>query len=253
MLLQRLGVIVLVSLMVLCCKQVDLPTTPKLDDPPTPEPQTLQVFFTADTREGDIPFAVEFVSHVTGGTPPYGYRWLFGDGEISALQNPIHTYMRERVSGLYEVRLTVVDVANGIAEDSMLITVHGINPIHLKMRVDAAVAPVFPPSVVFWFGLNSERIGEMGFLDAEYSSTTRSWWMEVSWDGELREGAHQMVWILHAGMLGISILSQVEWRLTLEVTSSNEFIKAENYSTGWVRFPAYEAYKIVEFVVHMQN
>ena len=36
--------------------------------------------------------SVQFVSTAFGGTPPYSYYWAFGDGNVSTLPNPNHTY-----------------------------------------------------------------------------------------------------------------------------------------------------------------
>jgi len=54
---------------------------------------------------------VSFVntSHDNGGSPIVSYYWEFGDGAVSSLQHPTHTY---ETAGGYEVRLTVTNACN---------------------------------------------------------------------------------------------------------------------------------------------
>ena len=51
--------------------------------------------------------AIQFYGSADGGSPPYTWQWMFGDGSSSNDQNPVHTY--EDV-GNYNVTLTVVDI-----------------------------------------------------------------------------------------------------------------------------------------------
>jgi PKD repeat protein len=56
---------------------------------------------------GQVPLNVAFTGTGTGGTPPYGYSWNFGDGSAaSTQQNPSHTY---NSAGTYTAKLTVTD------------------------------------------------------------------------------------------------------------------------------------------------
>jgi len=55
---------------------------------------------------------VSFSANISGGTPPYTYRWSFGDGNASMQPNPTHTYA---ASGRYPVQLTVEDNATNRA------------------------------------------------------------------------------------------------------------------------------------------
>jgi hypothetical protein len=52
-----------------------------------------------------------------GGTPPYTWAWDFGDGGMSTLQNPCHTY--SATSGTFVVTLTVTD-SNGTSAGAFL-------------------------------------------------------------------------------------------------------------------------------------
>lgn len=66
--------------------------------------EPLQAGFSADTTSGASPLIVYFTDQSKGN--PTTWLWSFGDGEMSASQNPIHAYMNQ---GLYTVSLTVSD------------------------------------------------------------------------------------------------------------------------------------------------
>lgn len=66
---------------------------------------------------------------ISTGAPTY-WAWEFGDGQISSLSNPIHTYAK---AGTYDVHLTVRDLLGQSAQFSEKITVN-----------DIASAPDFP-------------------------------------------------------------------------------------------------------------
>ena len=58
--------------------------------------------FEADKTKGNAPLDVNFIDKSTGYTT--NWEWDFGDGKISDVQNPFHTYI---VPGFYTVKLTV--------------------------------------------------------------------------------------------------------------------------------------------------
>lgn len=58
---------------------------------------------------------ISFTGSVLSGTPPYIWRWGFGDGTTSSEQNPKHTYDKR---GNYSVVLTVTDSNGNITDDS---------------------------------------------------------------------------------------------------------------------------------------
>jgi PKD repeat protein len=75
-----------------------------------PPPQ-LVAGFVFSPKIGITGQPITFTSVITGGTPPYGFSWNFGDGStVSASPNPIHTYT---TPGNYNITLTVSDAANG--------------------------------------------------------------------------------------------------------------------------------------------
>jgi PKD repeat protein len=66
----------------------------------------LSAHVVASAVSGTAPLAVGFTGSASGGSSPYTYRWTFGDGETSVLQNPTHTYA---AAGTYSAMLTVTD------------------------------------------------------------------------------------------------------------------------------------------------
>ena len=70
---------------------------------------------------GMAPLSVQLSAQIVGGTPPYHYVWIFGDGSNSTLAQATHTYLRP---GFYEVHLNVTDrVGTAVAADHVTVTV----------------------------------------------------------------------------------------------------------------------------------
>ena len=64
--------------------------------------------FTGAPRQGTAPLDVQFTDASTPGSAPIAtWAWTFGDGGISPVRNPIHTY----AAGQYNVTLTVTSTA----------------------------------------------------------------------------------------------------------------------------------------------
>ena len=62
--------------------------------------------FSASPTSGTAPLTVEFIDTSTG--IPTGWKWNFGDGKTSTIQNPSHVYSK---AGNYTVKLTASNVA----------------------------------------------------------------------------------------------------------------------------------------------
>ena len=78
---------------------------PTVEPTPEPTPEPLAAAFTFDKIGSKFviaPITVHFTDLSTGN--PETYLWDFGDGEVSVVQNPQHTYRR---AGTYTVSLTV--------------------------------------------------------------------------------------------------------------------------------------------------
>ncbi len=68
--------------------------------------------FTSNTTLGKAPLTVHFLDHSTG--YPTSWKWDFGDGENSSLQNPVHTYKKV---GIYTVSLIL---RNKYSKDTLI-------------------------------------------------------------------------------------------------------------------------------------
>lgn len=78
--------------------------------------------FTANQTTGLAPLTVQFTD--TSTDQPTAWRWDFGDGTASALQNPAHTYA---TTGTYPVTLNVTNSYDGwIGASSRQITVYSL-------------------------------------------------------------------------------------------------------------------------------
>jgi PKD repeat protein len=80
----------------------------------------LQASVIASPASGPAPLTTSFSGSATGGTPPYGYSWSFGDGSSSSVQNPSHTYSS---AGNYTATLTVNDSKSVSDSESINIAV----------------------------------------------------------------------------------------------------------------------------------
>lgn len=122
------------------------------------------VEFTANPKIGGVPLNVNFIDLTINN--PVGWTWDFGDGSISVLQNPTHTY--DSV-GNYTVSLTAIN-ANG--SDTLtkvdFITV-GVLPV-----VDFTANPIngLSPLTVNFIDLSSNNPNnwQWNFGDGNYSS-----------------------------------------------------------------------------------
>jgi PKD repeat protein len=68
--------------------------------------------FTANPTSGPAPLTVNFTDTSTGNPAPNSWSWTFGDGGISNVRNPSHTYT---TNGTFTVTLTV---SNGVTTDT---------------------------------------------------------------------------------------------------------------------------------------
>lgn len=90
---------------------------------PTARPSLLFVSVDAEPDDGIAPLTVRWTSDVSGGTPPYRYRWSFGDGSVDETSaNPTHVY---RSVGDFTTTLTVTDARGEAESDDWDVTVAG--------------------------------------------------------------------------------------------------------------------------------
>ena len=79
--------------------------------------------FTANITVGPIPLSIQFTDTSSG--TPTSWQWVFGDGNNSTVQHPIHTYS---AAGLYTVNLTV---NNSVGSDTKVASnyINATNPV----------------------------------------------------------------------------------------------------------------------------
>ncbi len=80
----------------------------------------LSAHVVASVLTGTAPLAVSFTGSASGGSSPYSYRWTFGDGDTSVVQNPNHTYA---AAGTYSAMLTVTDRTATTANYTVIVRV----------------------------------------------------------------------------------------------------------------------------------
>lgn len=104
------------------------PTVTPTSEPthvPTQEPDPLVAAFTAQPMTGTPPLTVNFMDHSTGN--PKKWRWDFGDGTLSTVQNPTHVYGG---IGRYTVTLEVIsDNFSSVERRPEIIRVVGDYPV----------------------------------------------------------------------------------------------------------------------------
>ena len=83
---------------------------------------------------GTAPLTVAFTAlgaDVDGDTPAYS--WAFGDGGVSTLRNPNHTYVS---AGSYTSLVTVTDGKGGMTQATVNVTVTAVAPAIITQPVD---------------------------------------------------------------------------------------------------------------------
>lgn len=126
----------------------------------------------ADITEGESPLNVNFIGdQSTDDDVIVSYSWDFGDGTSSAMENPVHTF---NVSGIYEVTLTVTDVAG--LEDTATLTIiaNAANGAPIAVATADVTEGEAPLEVNFVGDQSMDDIGiatyEWDFNDGEMSS-----------------------------------------------------------------------------------
>lgn len=125
--------------------EIPTPTLTTSSPTPSPTPTVTSIAglpvtsFDATPRTGPVPLTVRFTDTSTG--IPEKWAWSFGDGVISTLQNPRHTYTRE---GSYPVSLTVQNEFGGhtrISQGYITVTPAEARDIALKSGRDGKISP----------------------------------------------------------------------------------------------------------------
>jgi PKD repeat protein len=91
----------------------------------------IKIIISANPTSGKAPLTVQFTASPSGGTPPYSYKWDFGDGGTSTEQNPSHTYTK---AGDYVVTCTVRDSMVSQSTAEITIKVEGETGVTLSFQ-----------------------------------------------------------------------------------------------------------------------
>jgi len=166
-----------------------------------------QALFMAVPREGARNLAVQFVDQsLPGGAPIHTWHWMFGDGETSNQQNPVHTYT---TTGEYTVSLSVT-------------TDLGMNVLTLSDYI--TVTEPVPPTANFGGGPAAILTGEtvyFGDLSNAGSRRITAW----AWDfGDGQTSAEQSPshTYMTAGVYSVSLTVQTDE--ATDVLVRNDFI-----------------------------
>ena len=82
----------------------------------------LDLVISADPEIGEEPLGVQFSSHISGGQPPYTFKWDFDDMKSSSEQSPYHEFTG---FGAYESLLKVTDLSGKSVSAVIKIAVSG--------------------------------------------------------------------------------------------------------------------------------
>jgi PKD repeat protein len=96
----------------------------------------VETMFAASVTGGTSPYTYEWIfgdgATSSEGTSPYTYEWIFGDGATSSEARPSHTYA---TVGEYTVTVTVTDSNDNSKSDSATVTVEegsSVEPVEIK-------------------------------------------------------------------------------------------------------------------------
>ncbi len=95
--------------------------------------------FTANVTAGIAPLAVQFMDNSTGA--PTGWNWSFGDGSVSAVQHPVHTYLS---SGTYTVTLNATNAggSSAITHTNYIMVISPPPVANFTANMTTGIAPV---------------------------------------------------------------------------------------------------------------
>ncbi|MFC2113757.1 PKD domain-containing protein [Bacteroidota bacterium] len=99
--------------------------------------------FIGDTMRGCAPITVDFTDLSTSKEPIISWKWDFGDGDTSILQNPTHTFVDDTI---YKVKLTIYN-SLGCVSTRIMVVEAGVKPV-ADFEIDRTIACAYD-SVLF--------------------------------------------------------------------------------------------------------
>jgi PKD repeat protein len=121
--------------------------------------------FTTNVTSGGIPFAVQFTD--TSSNMPTSWAWTFGDGGISALQNPSHTFASVG-------NFTVTETAYNAAGNSSAVKYIVATTLSGFTRQDLVMAPQYTLTINFVDSSTNLPIPVVTVLDSNGNNATTS-------------------------------------------------------------------------------
>ena len=103
----------------------------------------LSASFTFSSSSPSVGQSVTFTGSASGGTSPYTFSWLFGDGAASTTNPASHAYSS---GGSYNVQLTVQDSAGANASTSQTVTVTQPVPPDFTISSNPSALQIIPGS-----------------------------------------------------------------------------------------------------------
>ncbi len=136
----------------------------------------------ANPASGQAPLLVQFNGSASGGKTPYTFKWDFGDGNTSNVQNPAHAY---QTANSFTAQLTVTDSENKQASTSRLITVTASTqdaPALSKVRLTevAQTEEVLTITLDKWYDLYLYIDDPQGWNDISYAEV----WLNHEFNNE---------------------------------------------------------------------
>jgi len=113
---------------------------------------TLTASAAGSPTSGRSPLIVNFTGNAGGGTAPFTYGWVFGDGGTSTSQNPAHTYA---TAGHYTATLTVTDDSRMSANATVSVSVDATITSLLAAQIGASALSGEAPLAVSFSGIAS--------------------------------------------------------------------------------------------------
>ncbi len=151
--------------------------------------------------QGYAGLPIQFTGTVTGGTPPYTYRWYFDDGQLSNNRNPSHIYT---TPGSYLVSFMVTDYLGLISMDTANVTVkEDITPPTLEIKKPVNQALYIQNEYISWF-FTTVIIGSIEVEVSAFDTETSIKQVQFYIDNELQntQTTEPFRWIWSDGSIG---------------------------------------------------
>ncbi len=169
---------------------------------------------------------VSFDATASGGDPPYSFAWDFGEGNVSAVEDPTHAF---EFAGLYPVTVTVTDVDGNVTDASDDVTVASPPPppppkswmevIRFNGSTDKTTDSFFIGGERFRLNWTATAENEFGSLSIFVYKLGQSLWLEtifISWDASGTQSDTSVVFDSGEVYLDIGTANLVGYEIVIE-------------------------------------